>query len=121
MFPSILAAHILGAVATFAIIFYAMIALLRSQSRQLEALAGILGILAAFEVVSGVALAIISNTVTVVSVCDNIALYLALVLVTQAALYTRMRGTGVRFPVVRSLSPVCGSICLLVLSAALGF
>lgn len=121
MFTAILTAHIIGALLTALVALYACVAIVARQEVLYRAVATSLGALAAFEVVTGTLLAVISPSITAVSVCGNIAIYLAVVGLVLSLVYIRIRQVAQRFPVANTLAPVGASIALITLALALGF
>ena len=121
MYEAVLIAHIAGAVVTLGVVLAALVLTLRAGTVSLPSVGYILNGLAAFEVFTGVLLAVLSAVVTVASVCDNIALYLLLVAAVDGVLYARTRSLGIRFPVASSIRALGGSLVLLALGFALGF
>ena len=112
--------HIAGAVATLAVSIYAMSSVLSGSSSMYERVVIVLSTLAGFELITGVVLAAISREVTVISVCDNIGLYLMFVAGIETALFTRMKKLSLRFPVWETLSSIGGGVALLLVGALLG-
>ncbi len=120
-YTALLVVHIVGAVVTGCALVLGGAAMVAGKSSAYRLTAIALGSLAAFEVVTGTLLAIFSPTVSVISVCGNIALYLIVVAVVLVPLYIRVRQASLQFPGVQSLSPVGASVAFVFISIALGF
>ncbi len=113
--------HIVGAVLTAVVAIHACVSMVRGGTENYRRAAQLLATLAAFEVATGTALAVLSPTVSAVSVCGNIALYLASVAVIQILLFMRMRRSTLRFPAVQTFSSAFGTLSLLGAAVLLGF
>lgn len=120
MFAAVLIAHITGAIVTGIAVLYSLYVLAKNDVPRMRPVFLTLGYLGAFEVATGVALALLSDFVTVASVCDNIAVYLILVGLVESALYAALKRTGSAVPVTAAISPTIGSLVLLTAGVLLG-
>src|SRR3989338_11169244 len=105
----ILAVHIAGACITALVGAYALAMLWRREEGKYSLSASVLGFVAGFEVVTGTLLSVLSLQVTALSLCANIAAYLAIVLFLEAALFVRMKKISIRFPAASVFSPIAAS------------
>jgi len=121
LYSALLIVHIAGGVATGIAASYAGIVLWRGTSSLYRACALTLSVLAVFEILSGVALSVVSVQITAQSLCSNIALYLSALLFIEALLFVRMKKVSMRFPLVRALSPILASLVLLIAAVSFGF
>jgi hypothetical protein len=80
-----------------------------------------LAALSAFEVFTGIALAVLSSSITVVSVCGNIAIYLGFVIALQVPLFMRMKGSLSPFPIAQAISSAAVSVGVIFAGLVLGF
>ncbi len=120
MYSLLLAVHVVGAMATLIVSCYALIILTRDRSDRFAHVTRMIALLATFELISGAAVAALSPTVTAVSLCDNIALYILLVSVVLGTLRVRMQRTGLQFPLMHSVSSIGVGIMVLGGVAMLG-
>ncbi len=121
MYTAVLVVHILGALVTGVVALAAIVALIARKREWYRTAAVALAFLAAFEVMTGTALAFLSIEVSVASVCANIAVYLALVACIESVMWMRMRRNTEAFPIAQTASPVGVSLGLLLLGLVLGF
>lgn len=121
MYASLLATHILGAVATGVVGLFVCVALVTQRERLMRTLSVTLATLSAFEVLTGVALAVFSPSVSVASVCGNIAVYLGFVIALQVPLFMRMKGGVSPFPMVQTISSAMVSLAVVLTGLVLGF
>ncbi|MBP9757264.1 MAG: hypothetical protein KBD06_01565 [Candidatus Pacebacteria bacterium] len=115
----LLSAHIVGAIVTIVVSVYALAIVVRGNQEQFPLVALFLGALAGFELTTGALLAALSPAVTVVSVCDNIALYLALVITVEASVFLRMHNRD-RFPMQKTLASIGVGTTFLMIGVVLG-
>jgi hypothetical protein len=121
MYSAILVAHITGAVVTAVVAFFALLAMMMRNEHVYRRAAVMLASLAAFEVVSGTVLAVMSASVSVASICGNIGLYVAAVAALEAVLFMRMKKTTQKFPSMQAVATMGTSLAFLALAAAFGF
>ena len=121
MYESMLVAHLIGACATALAVLCTLFALHKRSVSLYRTCAVTLGTLAAFEIASGTALAVVSTELTVAMVCNRIAIYLVVVLCTLAMLFYRMKKSDIEFPAGITLTPVSTSLASLFLAAVFGF
>lgn len=121
MFSAVLIMHIAGAIATGIIAVYACTMMVLGRDTAYRMTAQLLAALAAFEVFTGIGLAVLSPEISVISVCGNIALYLAIVAALEVLLFLRMPNGVVRFPIVQTVSPISVGIAALIAGVVLGF
>lgn len=120
LYESILAFHLLGACATACVGSFVLYVLAREHVALYKNLTLILGGLAAYEVTTGVALAVSSYDVRAVALCTNIALYLAAVTTLEFLLYQHMRTRRAIFPLVQVFSPIAASVAVLCAAVIVG-
>ena len=119
-FGTLLALHISGAVLTALVALAACGIVLFRTSREYRTVAILLGLLAAFEVLTGTGLAIVSASVTVASVCGNIMLYLLSVAFVLTLLGARIKQESLQFPVLHTISSFGMSFAVIAVGLALG-
>lgn len=117
----ILVLHLIGASATAFVGAYALVVLWNHFEDTYRRIAIILGALAAFEILSGTLLSALSLTVSAVSVCERLALYLSLVTIIEALLFVRMKKLLLAFPLTVVLSPIAASLMALLSAVVYGF
>jgi heme A synthase len=117
----ILILHIVGACMAGLAALSTAFVIGREQQRSYRSSAIILGALGGFQVVSGVLLAFVSPQITILSLCNNIALYLSTWFVLETLLFLRMNKISVPFPFTPALSPVIASLVLMVAALSYGF
>lgn len=117
----ILILHIIGACLTGLVASYTGVALWHKSSESYRPLSITLGICAAFEVLTGTALSVISIQISTLSLCSNIALYLLACGIFEALLFARMKKIQVRFPFEITASPVLASLALMMVAIGFGF
>ena len=113
--------HLIGACLTGIVASYAGIALWQKRDIAYRASAIILGALAGFEVLTGVALSVISPKITSISLCANIAVYLSVVFSVEALLFLRMKKISIVFPIMKVFSPIVTSLLFLLGAILYGF
>jgi glucose uptake protein GlcU len=84
-----LASHLFAAAVTGVVILFASFAMVRSKREWYRSSALSLGVVAAFEVVSGVVLTVLSTTFTAQDLSSHMALYLGVCLAVETFLYIR--------------------------------
>lgn len=114
MYTGILALHVLATIATVGALGYALYSLHRKIETAYRKAALAIGSIAAFEVVSGTLLAVLSTTVTAAGLVIHIAAYLGFCLAVEALLFNRIRKTSVSFPVGAVTVPVLASLSFFV-------
>lgn len=120
LYADTLTLHLLGAGVTGMLAILTLIVLIRRDTSHYALSARLLMYTAALEVTTGIVLAIISSRISVLSLCDNIAIYLLAVFALLTVLYLRMRGTNALYPRL-SLSPLAGALAAFLGAGALGF
>ena len=121
MYAAVLIAHISGAILTGIIGVFAVGAMILKKETVYRRAALVLAALGAFEVLSGTVLAVLSKSISVASVCGNIALYVGAVAFVETLIYMRMRKTAFRFPSIQTISAIGSSLVLFALAGVLGF
>jgi hypothetical protein len=121
LYISVLVAHIAGACATGLAASFAGVVLFQRTSTLYRPSAFALGILAVFQILSGVVLSIVSIQISAQSLCANIAIYLSVLFCIEAMLFVRMKKASLPFPLVQILSPVVVSLACLGTAIAYGF
>ncbi len=120
LYTLFLVLHLAGAGATGIAASYTGVVLWKREDASYRMCALILGILATFEILSGVALAVISFKITAPSLCANIILYLSIVAFIETLLFFRMKKISMSFPLTQILSPIAASLMLLIAAIAYG-
>lgn len=120
MYSMLLIVHVTGAVLTGVVSCIALTIVVAERAEYYRVLALALSSLAAFEVLSGVVLSVLSPGVTAVSLCANIALYLSFVAVVELIISVSMRKRSREFPTSPVLAPICGSLAALGVVMVLG-
>jgi hypothetical protein len=110
MYTIVLAAHILGALCTGFFGAFVLTTLVRNQTHLFSLSAKTLAGLAVFQTLSGALLALLSPEVTALSLCDNLALYFAPIVLLEVVLMTRMNRLSQSPPIARILYPMLGSV-----------
>lgn len=100
MINTFLSVHIIGAIATGAVVIYALYTLINTTIPRTKAF-NILSVLSVFQITTGILLSIASGETTL-AFCSKAALYLAVIIATQLALLFRNNIS------VHSLVPVHG-------------
>ena len=118
LYSLFLTLHLTGAFATFGVVGFAGKTLLQQHENSYRYYAILLGVLGAFEILSGIALAVVSPEVTALSLCKNVALYLAMVFGVEGLLIARMKQT---FPTRLAFSPIALSLMLFMGAIGYGF
>ncbi len=113
--------HIVGACVTGLVALYAGAALWQGREAGYRGSATALGLLAGFEVLSGVMLSMLSVEVSALSLCANIALYLSVIALFEVLLFARIQKTSLAFPTRLALSPSVASLALLLVAISFGF
>jgi len=117
----LLSLHIVGALATGISAAYACVILWNGISDKFRFYAQVLGLLAGLEIVTGTALSVLSAQISAGTVCERVALYLAVVAIIEALLFARMRGLSITFPMPAVLTPSAAGLALLGAALAMGF
>lgn len=120
LYETVLTVHIAAGVVTGLVASYAIATLWNHNASAYRATAISLGLLAAFEVLSGTSLSLLSPSVTALSICANILMYLSIVFFVEALLFARMKAIFRPFPLAQSISPVAGSLLVLLGAISLG-
>jgi hypothetical protein len=120
MYTLFLILHLGGAAVTGLVATYSVLALVRHFDSEYRRLAGTLGLLAGFEIMTGVCLSVISSQVTALSLCSNIAVYLGVVALVESALFLRMQKMTMTFPIRLVLSPSSIGLALLLIGISYG-
>lgn len=120
-YGTLLTVHIGVAVITGIAASYAGIMLWQNESASYHKTALVLGLLAGFEILSGTVLSIMSSTITALSLCSNIALYLSVVFIVETLLFLRMRKVSSGFPIMPVISPAMIGLTLFIATIAYGF
>ena len=113
--------HIIGALATGMVGAYALVALWNHFAEKYRFVAVVLGGLAAFEVLSGTTLSVLSLQISAASLCSRIVLYLSLVFVIEGLLLYRMHRDSLVFPLVATFTPILASLTALFAAVVYGF
>lgn len=117
----VLALHLVGALATAIIALYALYALRINKGELFRKIAITVGGLAAFEILSGTLLAVLSSELTTKMVCNRLAIYLGVVATVEVMIFHAMKKTSTAFPVRTSLSPVTFGMGLFFLAYLFSF
>ncbi|MDB5225486.1 MAG: hypothetical protein JWL87_438 [Candidatus Adlerbacteria bacterium] len=114
LYQAILALHLLATIATLVAIGYALYSVVRKREDSYARAALWLGGIAAFEVLTGTALAVLSPTLLASSLVMHIALYLGVCVGVEALVFARMKQVSRLLPVEVAASPVLASLCFIV-------
>lgn len=117
----VLALHLGAAALTGVAIVYALQALVCNKSQSYRTAALSLGFIAAFEVLSGTVLAIVSPDLSASALSAHIVEYLGVCLVVESLIFVQMKKISFAFPLQLTLSPVLASCLLFVATLSLGF
>lgn len=117
----LLAVHLSGAAATGLVATYAVVAMVRGTSTTYRKTSLLLGALAGFEVLSGVALSISSSQITTLSICANVVMYLSVVFFVETLLFVQMKKETLVFPLRAAISPTLASLLLMFVAISYGF
>jgi hypothetical protein len=120
-YETVLTVHIALGIATGLVASYAAVALWNHTARAYRATAIGLGFLAALEVLTGTSLSLISPSVTAISVCANILIYLSVVFFFETLLLLRMKAASQPLPIINTISPLASSLLVLLGAVTLGF
>ena len=118
MYSTLLVAHLGGALLTAIVGASAGVALWYNRTASCRSHAVLLGALACFEILTGVALSIASIEITALSLCANVALYLSAVFAIEALLYVRIQQDAMGYPSRLVFSPI--ALSLVVMAGAIG-
>jgi hypothetical protein len=121
MYTSILALHLLGALTTGVVALFGVGALLRATSHYYAPVARMLAVLAAVEIGTGAALAVLSPNLSAAGMCQQLALYLVAVGAVEIGLFVGMRSSLVAFPLRTSVVPFASSFAIFTVVAIAGF
>jgi len=110
MYLAALIVHLCGAGVTALALAASCYALSRGKEGSYLPLAVVLGVVAAFEIITGTALMMLSANATTIT-CRNMAIYLALVVGMQIALLLKST-RAIKTPLVGSWSPIALSLLL---------
>jgi len=121
MYSIVLALHLLTAAVTGLVIVYSLYVLWRRSDTLYRLCALVLGSVAAFEVFTGTALAVLSPTLSASALSVHIFEYLGVCLVAEWLLFARMRKVSLAFPLAAAASPALASIALFVAAISFGF
>ncbi len=117
----VLGFHLAAAAVTGIVILFAMYSLFREMSAYYRAAALALGFIAAFEVLSGTALAILSPQLSAAALSLHIVEYLGVCAIAESLLFARMQKLSLAFPLRLAASPVLASVALFVAAISFGF
>ena len=95
--------------------------LLAKKEEKYAFFARVIGSLAAIEIVSGLVMSLASPSVTALSLCANIGMYLSAVVILEGALYLRMKKVSLDFPLRFVISPIIASLTLFTGVLTMGF
>ena len=121
MYSIVLVLHLLTSTVTGLVIVYSLYALWSRADALYRLCALLLGAIAAFEVLSGTALAVLSPTLSASALSIHIFEYLSVCLVAEWLLFARMRKVSLVFPLAAAASPVVASVALFVVAISFGF
>ncbi len=113
--------HIAGGCVTLGVAVYAAFGMWRARVEQYRTLAIGLGMLAAFEIVTGALLSIVSIDISAATLCNRIVLYLTFVFCVELMLLVRIKNASLTFPTELALSPIAASLAVFAGVLALGF
>lgn len=117
LYSSLLAVHIIGAFGTGVLGLFVLHALAQQRAHLFSFFAYALAGGAVLQTLTGSLLALVSPSVTALSLCDNLMLYITPLVLLEAFLISRMHSAHVTVPVLRIVLPMTGSVlafCVLV-------
>lgn len=117
----ILALHLLTACVTACVMAYAIFALWRGREASYRACAIVLGLIAALEVGTGTALALLSPVLSASALALHIFEYLGVCLAVEALIFVRMQKMSLVFPLSFAASPVLASVVFFIAALGAGF
>jgi len=117
----VLALHLTAAAVTGVVLLSTLFVLWRHNSTLYRLCALVLGSVAAFEILSGTVLAIVSPQLSAAGLSVHIAEYLGVCAIAEAMLFARMHRASLAFPLAAAASPVIASILLFAAALSLGF
>ncbi len=120
MYSLLLMLHIAGACATILASVAAGVFMTTHASTRYRSIAIMLAWLATFEIMTGVMLAVFSPTVSAVSVCANIIVYLSVIAGIEFVLFRKMMHSSTRYPAIAAISPVGSALAILFGAVLLG-
>jgi hypothetical protein len=121
LYPFVLALHILIACGTIGVAVWALLALWKGREASYRACALALGLVAAAEVFTGTALALLSPELSAAALAAHIAEYLGACLAIEAIIFIRMQKISLAFPFSSVASPVLASVILFAAAVGGGF
>ena len=121
IYSVLLAFHLIGAGATGLMGAYSIFNIGNGFTQRLKNNALVLGVLAAFEIVTGTVLSVVSLQVSALSICGRVVVYLSFVAIIEVVLFSRMQKVSLKFPAREVVSPVASSLLLLLSAIAYGF
>jgi hypothetical protein len=117
----VLTVHILGAIVTGLVGGFSLYAVLKGVAEKYRTSALALGALAAFEVVTGAFLAVISVEISAAAICSRVFIYLSFVAIVEMLLFNGMKKSSQAFPMRIVVSPILASLGVLCAAVAYGF
>ena len=120
LYPLILLLHIGAACITIGLAAYAVYTLWQDRNTAYRSLALAIGAVAAFEVFTGTALAVLSPEISALYLSTHIVAYVGACLVIEAFLFVRMQRVTLVFPLKLAASPVLASLVFFVGAFAAG-
>ena len=121
LYEIILTIHLVGAALTGILASYAGVLLYQNRTSSYRSTSLSLGFLASFEILTGMALAVISTNISAPSLCANIGAYLLVVAVVEALIFTRMKKISMKFPFKEILTPIVASLSFFLAALVGGF
>jgi hypothetical protein len=97
---------------------YSLYAVWRAQTAVYKRLALGLAFVAALEVLSGTALALLSTKLSASELGVHIALYLGACLAAELLLFTKMKDVSRFFPLTVAVSPILASLCFIAVASS---
>ena len=120
VYTGLLVLHIAAAIATIGLIANALYIVLRGREAWYRFSALALAGVAAFEIISGTALTLLSPELTAASLTFHIVAYLGICAGVEALLFIKMKKISLPFPLAATASPVFASVCMFALALYAG-
>ena len=120
-YTAVLAVHIISACVTGAVIFYTLYVLALNKDTLYRICALVLGLIAAFQVLTGTILAILSPELSAAALSVHIVAYLGVCLGVEIPLFVRMKKGSLLFLLGWTASPVLLSTLVFVAAISYGF
>ena len=112
VYQAVFIVHVSGGIMTLLCAGFAFAEMWRGHPEWYRTCARVLGALAAFEILSGAFLSVLSLEISAAALCGGIAVYLALVFAVEYLLYVKTRRAVLVFPTGSALAPIAASLAV---------